>query len=175
MTDYFNHPLQKAEKYTILVEAKDRGEVVQLSSTCTNIINIEDGNNHLPVFTGQTVGKIILSSSLYHKMWWRYLLKYTNESPEPQLYPSYNVPSSWDFILFQGAGSIKERDSGDVPILRLQVSDQDTIGTEAWKAKYTIHGDKDQNFRITTDPDTNEGVLFVEKVCYLSNKLMPPK
>uniref|UniRef100_A0A674A8Z2 Cadherin 26, tandem duplicate 2 n=1 Tax=Salmo trutta TaxID=8032 RepID=A0A674A8Z2_SALTR len=106
----------KSEKYTILVEAKDRGEVVQLSSTCTNIINIEDGNNHLPVFTGQT-----------------------------------------------GAGSIKERDSGDVPILRLQVSDQDTKGTEAWKAKYTIHGDKDQNFRITTDPDTNEGVLFVEK------------
>uniref|UniRef100_A0A4W5N2S2 Cadherin 26, tandem duplicate 2 n=1 Tax=Hucho hucho TaxID=62062 RepID=A0A4W5N2S2_9TELE len=107
---------EKSEKYTILVEAKDRGEVVQLSSTCTNIINIKDGNNHLPVFTGQT-----------------------------------------------GAGSIKERDSGDVPVLRLQVSDKDTKGTEAWKAKYTIHGDKDQNFRITTDPDTNEGVLFVEK------------
>ncbi|XP_064779468.1 cadherin-like protein 26 isoform X3 [Oncorhynchus masou masou] len=107
---------EKSKKYTILVEAKDRGEAVQLSSTCTNIINIEDGNNHLPVFTGQT-----------------------------------------------GAGSIKERDRGDVPILRLQVSDQDTKGTEAWKAKYTIHGDKDQIFRITTDPDTNEGVLFVEK------------
>ncbi|XP_021471254.1 cadherin-13 [Oncorhynchus mykiss] len=107
---------EKSKKYTILVEAKDRGEVVQLSSTCTNIITIEDGNNHLPVFTGQT-----------------------------------------------GAGSIKERDRGDVPILRLQVSDQDTKGTVAWKAKYTIHGDKDQNFRITTDPDTNEGVLFVEK------------
>ncbi|XP_035597168.1 cadherin-13 [Oncorhynchus keta] len=107
---------EKSKKYTILVEAKDRGEAVQLSSTCTNIINIEDGNNHLPVFTGQT-----------------------------------------------GAGSIKERDRGDVPILRLQVSDQDTKGTVAWKAKYTIHGDKDQNFRITTDPDTNEGVLFVEK------------
>ncbi|XP_071020858.1 cadherin-like protein 26 isoform X2 [Oncorhynchus clarkii lewisi] len=107
---------EKSKKYTILVEAKDRGEAVQLSSTCTNIITIEDGNNHLPVFTGQT-----------------------------------------------GAGSIKERDRGDVPILRLQVSDQDTKGTVAWKAKYTIHGDKDQNFRITTDPDTNEGVLFVEK------------
>ncbi|XP_041702612.1 cadherin-13 [Coregonus clupeaformis] len=107
---------EKSEKYTILVEAKDRGEVVQLSSTCTTIININDGNNHLPVFTGQT-----------------------------------------------GAGSIKERDSGDVPVLRLQVSDQDTKGTEAWKAKYTIHGDKDQNFRITTDPETNEGVLFVQK------------
>jgi hypothetical protein len=65
------------------VEAKDRGEVVQLSSTCTNIINIEDENNHLPVFTGQTVGNMIISSSLYHKMWWRYLFKYINDSPEP--------------------------------------------------------------------------------------------
>ncbi|KAL1021473.1 hypothetical protein UPYG_G00013760 [Umbra pygmaea] len=108
-----NH--QKSEKYTILVEAKDRGEVVQLSSTCTVIINIEDENNHMPVFTGQT-----------------------------------------------GAGSIKERDSG-VEVLRLQVSDQDSKGSNAWKAKYTIQGDKDQNFRITTDPNTNEGVLFVDK------------
>ncbi|CAB1336199.1 unnamed protein product, partial [Coregonus sp. 'balchen'] len=107
---------EKAEKYTILAEAKDRGEVVQLSSNCTVIINIVEGNNHLPVFTGQT-----------------------------------------------GAGNIKEKDSSDVPVLQLQVSDQDTKGTEAWKAKYTIHGDKDQNFRITTDPETNEGVLFLEK------------
>ncbi|XP_034151609.1 cadherin-2 isoform X2 [Esox lucius] len=108
-----DHP--KSDTYTILVEAKDRGEMVQLSSTCTVIINIEDGNNHPPTFTGQT-----------------------------------------------GVGSIKERDSG-VEVLRLQVSDQDTKGTQAWKARYTIHGDKDQNFRITTDPKTNEGVLLVEK------------
>ncbi|KAL1021471.1 hypothetical protein UPYG_G00013740 [Umbra pygmaea] len=106
---------EKSEKYTILVEAKDRGEVVQLSSTCTVIINIEDENNHLPVFTGQT-----------------------------------------------GAGSVKERDSG-VEVLRLQVSDQDSKGSNAWMAKYTIQGDKDQNFKITTDPNTNEGVLSVEK------------
>uniref|UniRef100_A0A3P8YLA3 Cadherin domain-containing protein n=1 Tax=Esox lucius TaxID=8010 RepID=A0A3P8YLA3_ESOLU len=106
---------QKSDKYTILVEAKDRGEMVQLSSTCTVIINIEDGNNHPPTFTGQT-----------------------------------------------GVGSIKERDSG-VEVLRLQVSDQDTKGTKAWKAVYTIHGDKDKNFRIITDLKTNEGVLLVEK------------
>ncbi|KAJ8016236.1 hypothetical protein DPEC_G00005110 [Dallia pectoralis] len=106
---------KKSNKYTILVEAKDRGEKIQLSSTCTVVINIKDGNNNMPVFKGQT-----------------------------------------------GAGSIKERDSG-VEVLRLQVYDQDIAGSDAWKAKYTIHGDKDQNFRITTDPKTNEGVLLVEK------------
>lgn len=44
-----------ANKYTITVEAKDRGEVVKLSSTATIIINLQDGNNHIPVITGQTV------------------------------------------------------------------------------------------------------------------------
>ncbi|KAK7128068.1 hypothetical protein R3I93_020610 [Phoxinus phoxinus] len=43
-----------ANKYTITVEAKDRGEVVKLSSTATIIINLLDGNNHIPVITGQT-------------------------------------------------------------------------------------------------------------------------
>ncbi|XP_071401045.1 cadherin-2-like isoform X2 [Centroberyx affinis] len=106
---------EKAEKYTILVEAKDRGEEIQLSSTCTVIINIEDGNNHLPVFTGQT-----------------------------------------------GPGRVKERVE-NVLVLRLQVSDKDTKGTAAWRAKYEIQGDTNNNFRITTDPDTNEGLLYVDK------------
>lgn len=49
-----------ANKYTITVEAKDRGEVVKLSSTATVILNIIDGNNHPPVITGQTVSDNVL-------------------------------------------------------------------------------------------------------------------
>lgn len=45
---------QVANKYCITVEAKDRG-VVKLSSTATIIVNLQDGNNNLPVITGQTV------------------------------------------------------------------------------------------------------------------------
>nr|XP_055045359.1 cadherin-like protein 26 [Misgurnus anguillicaudatus] len=45
---------EEAQKYTILVEAKDYGEQLQLSSTGTVIVNVIDKNNHLPEFNGKT-------------------------------------------------------------------------------------------------------------------------
>ncbi|KAK7131874.1 hypothetical protein R3I93_018440 [Phoxinus phoxinus] len=116
-TVYFNGCLnyEKAQKYTILLEAKDRGEKIQLSSTGTLIINISDNNNNLPAFSGKT-----------------------------------------------GSGKVKERETG-VEVLRLQVTDKDTHGSKAWKAKYTIHGDEKEQFKIETDPDTNDGILTVVK------------
>lgn len=59
-------------------------------------------------------------------------------------------------------------------ILRLQVSDEDTKGTPAWRVKYKLHGDTGGNFQITTDPETNEGILTVVKVFvrYLSKCLV---
>ncbi|XP_049436346.1 cadherin-2-like [Epinephelus fuscoguttatus] len=106
---------QKAEKYTIIVEARDRGEKKQLSSSCTVIVHIEDGNNHLPQIIGQT-----------------------------------------------GKGRVKEREES-VLVSRLQVTDEDSKGTPAWRAKYQIQGDPNNNFKITTDPETNEGQLYVQK------------
>ncbi|KAF4077894.1 hypothetical protein AMELA_G00193250 [Ameiurus melas] len=50
---------EKAQKYTLLIEAKDNGDKVQLSSTGTVVLNIIDHNNHLPEITGHTgPGKI---------------------------------------------------------------------------------------------------------------------
>ncbi|KAG7261454.1 hypothetical protein CRUP_000944, partial [Coryphaenoides rupestris] len=95
---------EKAKKYTVLVEVKDRGEKVKLSSTCTVIIHIKDQNNHIPTFTGET---------------------------------------------------------GE--IMRLQVADRDTKGTDAWRVKYEIHGKLAAHFRIDTTPATNEGVMYVIK------------
>ncbi|KAJ3585830.1 hypothetical protein NHX12_012238 [Muraenolepis orangiensis] len=106
---------EKAKTYTILVEAKDHGEKVQLSSTCTVVVNIKDENNQLPVLTWQT--------------------------------PAFTV---------------KEREV-DVVVSRLRAVDGDTKGTDAWKATYTIHGEKRDHFRIQTDPETNEGVLYLTK------------
>ncbi|KAI5612091.1 cadherin-like protein 26 isoform X1 [Silurus asotus] len=104
---------EKAQKYTLLIEAKDKGEKMQLSSTSTVVLKIIDNNNHLPEITGQT-----------------------------------------------GPAKIKERESG-VEVLRLQVSDKDTRGTPAWRAKFTLHGDQENYFKIQTDPNTNEGILSV--------------
>lgn len=50
---------------------------------------------------------------------------------------------------------------------RLQVKDEDTKGTKGWNAIYEIHGDKNNNFKIRTDPQTNEGLLYVNKVFFL--------
>ncbi|XP_072308400.1 cadherin-like protein 26 [Eucyclogobius newberryi] len=43
-----------ADKFTLLVEAKDHGDVISLSSSTTVVISIQDGNNHLPIISGQT-------------------------------------------------------------------------------------------------------------------------
>uniref|UniRef100_A0A3Q4I4G8 Cadherin 27 n=1 Tax=Neolamprologus brichardi TaxID=32507 RepID=A0A3Q4I4G8_NEOBR len=52
-----NHEV--AEKFTVVVEAKDHGEVVKLSSSTTVVIHVGNGNNHLPVISGQTgTGKV---------------------------------------------------------------------------------------------------------------------
>ncbi|KAF5906424.1 cadherin-like protein 26, partial [Clarias magur] len=61
-----------------------------------------------------------------------------------------------------GPGKIKERESG-VEVLRLIVRDDDTNGSPAWKAKYTLHGDPENYFKIHTDHKTNEGILTVIK------------
>ncbi|GLD62222.1 cadherin-like protein 26 [Lates japonicus] len=48
-----------AEMFTILVEAKDHGEVISLSSSTTVVIHVRDGNNQIPTISGQTgTGKV---------------------------------------------------------------------------------------------------------------------
>ncbi|KAL6090530.1 hypothetical protein STEG23_024316, partial [Scotinomys teguina] len=52
----------------------------------------------------------------------------------------------------------------DVEILRMKVQDQDLPNTPHSKAVYTIlQGNENGNFKITTDPNTNEGILCVVK------------
>ncbi|XP_053173404.1 cadherin-15 [Scomber japonicus] len=46
---------------------------------------------------------------------------------------------------------------------RVNVTDKDDRGTGNWEAKYFISNDPHGNFAITTDPDTNQGVLMVVK------------
>uniref|UniRef100_A0A3Q3BFP0 Cadherin-like protein 26 n=2 Tax=Kryptolebias marmoratus TaxID=37003 RepID=A0A3Q3BFP0_KRYMA len=104
-----------ANEITVVVEAIDHGDKVQLSSSTTVLIHIEDSNNHLPIITGQT-----------------------------------------------GSGKVKEDEFGTSP-LKIHVTDKDSPHSKAWKAKYTIHNDDERNFKIETDPETNDGILTVVK------------
>lgn len=52
-----------------------------------------------------------------------------------------------------------------VLVARLHVTDQDLLGSPAWRAVYRIQsGDPQGNFEITTDPKTNDGLLKTAKV-----------
>lgn len=58
-----------------------------------------------------------------------------------------------------------EENTYNVEILRIPVDDKDLIKSANWKANFTIlKGNENGRFKITTDPETNEGVLCVVKV-----------
>eukprot|EP00079_Xenopus_tropicalis_P013734 XP_002942822.2 PREDICTED: cadherin-like protein 26 [Xenopus tropicalis] len=63
----------------------------------------------------------------------------------------------------EGPTEIPERE-GNRTVIRLAVTDKDTPFTPAWRAVYSIiEGNEDGNFKIETDPVTNEGILTVIK------------
>uniref|UniRef100_A0A8C2N320 Desmocollin 2 n=1 Tax=Cricetulus griseus TaxID=10029 RepID=A0A8C2N320_CRIGR len=57
-----------------------------------------------------------------------------------------------------------EENTVNVEILRLTVQDKDLVNSPNWRANYTIlKGNENGNFKIATDPQTNEGILCVVK------------
>lgn len=74
-----------------------------------------------------------------------------------------NSETNYYLFILQGLGEIKERNSGE-EVLRLSVSDSDSKGSSAWRAKFTIHGDPENYFQIHTDPKSNDGILTIIKV-----------
>ncbi|XP_075427481.1 cadherin-like protein 26 isoform X2 [Ascaphus truei] len=106
---------ETAKIIKLLVHARDNG-AVPLSSTAAVNIHVEDGNNHLPVFTK---------------------LKYDLTLPE---------------------GELKN------DVLRIKVEDKDVAKTPGWRATFKIlSGNENGNANITTDPETNDGILSIIK------------
>lgn len=72
--------------------------------------------------------------------------------------------SVFPFCFPQYTATVKENEM-DQLILRIPVEDKDLINTPNWISKFVItKGNENGNFRIDTDPKTNEGLLYVTKV-----------
>ncbi|KAL2090728.1 hypothetical protein ACEWY4_012991 [Coilia grayii] len=61
-----------------------------------------------------------------------------------------------------GTGIVKEGETGSSPI-QIHVTDKDSQGSAAWRAKFTLHGKLSTFFSVDTDPATNDGILTLIK------------
>ncbi|XP_075427493.1 cadherin-like protein 26 isoform X10 [Ascaphus truei] len=72
-----------------------------------------------------------------------------------------NHPPEWTTDSFHAR--VPEREI-NVTVLKFAVTDRDTRDTPAWRAVYSITaGNEKGNYKIQTDPKTNEGILTVVK------------
>lgn len=56
-------------------------------------------------------------------------------------------------------------------LLRIPVQDKDLVNTPNWISKFVItKGNEKGNFRMDTDAETNEGLLYVSKVSPMSRQ-----
>uniref|UniRef100_A0A8D2JCE2 Cadherin domain-containing protein n=1 Tax=Varanus komodoensis TaxID=61221 RepID=A0A8D2JCE2_VARKO len=61
------------------------------------------------------------------------------------------------------SAEVPENEVG-LEVVRLAVTDLDEAGTPAWRARYSLqHGNEGGFFSISTDPETNEGILRTAK------------
>ncbi|XP_033012956.1 B-cadherin-like [Lacerta agilis] len=61
------------------------------------------------------------------------------------------------------SAEVPENEAG-LEVVRLAVTDKDEVGSPAWLAEYNIvQGNEGNSFAISTDPETNEGILKTAK------------
>lgn len=138
--------LQKVKKYEVIVEAKDQG-IPSLSSTAVVNINIIDTNTHPPTFKNKQARIIIILIKAAFQCF----------SVICDVRVKIVLPKQYQ-------GEVQESTTKN-NVVRIAVEDKDTPKTAGWRAKYFfISGNEDGNYKIETDPETNEGILSVIKV-----------
>lgn len=81
-----------------------------------------------------------------------------------------NSNKTYVFFFFLQYKTTVPENEGEKLLLRIPVKDKDLINTPNWISKFVItKGNENGNFRIDTDPKTNDGLLYVTKVSLMSN------
>lgn len=71
-------------------------------------------------------------------------------------------------LVLQYNVNVKENQA-DGLILRIPIEDKDLVNTPNWKSQFVIaKGNENGNFRVETDPKTNDGLLYIAKVSWHS-------
>ncbi|XP_043968516.1 cadherin-like protein 26 isoform X1 [Gambusia affinis] len=146
-----------------------RNFIFSIDSVIPETEDLEFTINKVPYFGN---GTISFKGCLDHKKADKYtiIVKATDLGKPKQLFSFTNVTVNINhgnryrpmFTNQPGLVRVKEGEENFL-FSRLQVKDEDTKGTKGWNAIYEIHGDKNNNFKIRTDPQTNEGLLYVNK------------
>ncbi|XP_065326101.1 desmocollin 2-like protein [Pelmatolapia mariae] len=117
-------------------------------TTTTNTLDRELKDNHVVTvkiqdMNGAPNGLVATSTATI-------ALSDINDNPPTFMTSSYNV-------------TVQENESEKL-LLRIPVQDKDSINTSNWMSKFVItKGNENGNFRIVTDPQTNEGLLYISK------------
>ncbi|XP_061075562.1 cadherin-2-like isoform X2 [Conger conger] len=173
---------EKVTEYTILVEAKDRGEPVQLSSSSTVIIHIKDKNNYMPVLTGCTgAGRVeeresgmtlfrihVTDKDTEGTAAWR--VKYTIKGDKQANFQIETDPKNNDGVLTV----IKPLDYEEGSERRLSISVENErpyvfcqvtrkTSTGPWEVIESVASPLSENFTIVVE-DANDPPAFTERV-----------
>ncbi|KAK2914709.1 hypothetical protein Q8A73_005303 [Channa argus] len=149
-----------AKMYTLLVETKDHGEVVSLSSSTTVVIYVQDGNNHLPTISGQT--PLDFEKGAHREL----SISVVNEAPYVSCKVKKRTSSGlWTIDTSEGSSAnqphsvkviIEVEDANDPPVFSPTVKEavlKENTPTGTWVEKVTA-----------VDPDTSHAHDFVYKV-----------
>ncbi|XP_039463912.1 desmocollin-2-like isoform X2 [Oreochromis aureus] len=117
-------------------------------TTTTNTLDRELKENHVVTVKIQDMNGA--PNGLFATSTATIALSDINDNPPTFMKSSYNV-------------TVEENESEKL-LLRIPVQDKDLINTSNWMSKFVItKGNENGNFRIVTDPQTNEGLLYISK------------
>ncbi|GCC31949.1 cadherin-like protein 26 isoform X2 [Chiloscyllium punctatum] len=156
------------------VEATDKDEIKHPNSIISYYLVSEPESPTGRMFAiDQENGTITLKNCLdYQKITsYKLLIRARDNGPQIQHSSTATVVVNVDdrnnnpptFISHTASATVSENNVMAV-ILKVKVSDGDQPNTPGWKAKYTIiHGNEKENYKIETEPDTNNGILLLIK------------